>query len=197
MTESLGDRAARGSDPEDASRLVTPANLLTISRILLTPLFLVLFMSTGPNWWVLAFGFLIAITDWFDGWLARRHGVTRAGAFLDPLADKVLVLGTLFALVAKGLFPLFPVAVITVRELFISAYRSYWGRRGLSIPARKSAKWKTFIQEISCALALMPPIASDALWMPIVVLWGAMGLTVYSGWLYVRDGSRAMNATGR
>lgn len=198
MSESIEDgRPIRDAAYEDASRLATPANILTILRILLTPLFLVIFMSTGPNWWVLAFGFVIAATDWFDGWLARRHGVTRAGAFLDPLADKVLVLGTLFALVAKSLFSVVPVAIITLRELLISGYRSYWGRRGLSLPARKTAKWKTLVQEIACGLALMPPIAANAKWLPVTVLWAAVGLTVYSGWLYMRDGGRAMSGTGK
>src|SRR5205823_2632421 len=77
-----------------------------------------------------------------DGWVARRQGSTSSGAFLDQLADKVLVLGALIALVAEGAFWWVPVALIAVREVVISAYRSYVGRRGISVPARRWAKIK-------------------------------------------------------
>ena len=77
---------------------------------------------------------VLAATDGVDGYLARRHGTTRSGAFLDPLADKALVLGAMWALVAADGFWWLPVALITVRELGISVFRSYWGRRGLAVP---------------------------------------------------------------
>ena len=101
-------------------------------------------------------GSCCAVTDGVDGYLARRHGTTRSGAFLDPLADKVLVLGAMVALVAKGVFWWLPVALIAVREVGISAYRSLLGRRGISVPARGLAKVKTVVQEVAVGFALLP-----------------------------------------
>ena len=75
--------------------------------------------------------FALCATDGIDGWLARRHGTTRSGAFLDPLADKVLVLGAMFALGRSRRFWWLPVALIAVREIGISLYRSMAGRQGI------------------------------------------------------------------
>src|SRR3954451_6995143 len=95
------------------------------------------------SWPATALWIILCITDGIDGYIARRMGTTRSGAFLDPLADKVLVLGAMVALVAKGRFWWLPVAVIAVRELGISMYRTYWGRRGIALHARWWAKVKT------------------------------------------------------
>lgn len=180
----------------DASAKLTPANLVTLGRLALSPVLIVLILSSGPSYPALLLGFAIAITDYWDGWLARRDGVTRSGAFLDPLADKVLVLGSAFALVAIDEWPILPVAIIAVREFGISAYRSYWGRRGLAIPARKTAKLKTFIQEVAIGLALMPVIENHATWVALVTLWVAVALTVGTGISYLVDGQRALSVEG-
>ncbi|MGH9282788.1 MAG: CDP-alcohol phosphatidyltransferase family protein, partial [Acidimicrobiales bacterium] len=110
--------------PFGPSALATPANALTVARVLVTPALLAIILDGGASWPALVFWIALCLTDWADGYLARRHGVTRSGAFLDPLADKVLVLGALFALVAKGAFWWLPVALITVREVAISIYRA-------------------------------------------------------------------------
>ena len=99
--------------------LATPANFVTVARILATPVFVLLIANSDPSWVTFAVGFTIGMSDFADGWLARRQGATRSGAFLDPLADKVLVLGGMFALVVNGQFHWVPVAVIAVRELVI------------------------------------------------------------------------------
>ena len=70
---------------------------------------------------------MLCASDGIDGFLARRHGTTRSGAFLDPLADKVLVLGAMFTLVGRGVFPIVPVAIIAAREVAISLYRTFAG----------------------------------------------------------------------
>src|SRR3954447_23186178 len=108
-------------------------------------------MITGDDgsWPALVLWIALCASDGIDGWLARRQGVTRSGAFLDPLADKVLVLGAMVALVAADRFWWVPVAVIGVREFGIQAFRSYWGRRGLAVPASKLAKAKTVMQEVA------------------------------------------------
>ena len=180
-------------DGEDAppafgpAALVTPANLVTVARIAASPVFIVMIVSWGARWATFAVGFVIAMTDYLDGWLARRHGPTRAGAFLDPLADKVFVLGGMAALVWNGQFHVVPVVIIAVRELAISAYRSRAGRRGISIPATKLAKWKTFTQLWAIGFAVMPPLATDAHWVATLTLWVAVALTVWTGWSYLRS----------
>jgi len=132
----------------------------------------------------------LALTDGVDGWIARRLGTTRSGAFLDPLADKVLVLGALFSLVAVDRFPVWPVVIITVREFFISVYRMWWGRRGLAMPARRSAKLKTLVQSVTVGVVLLP-LTTDIIWLGDWLLYLSTFLAVFSGLQYVWDGRRA------
>jgi CDP-diacylglycerol--glycerol-3-phosphate 3-phosphatidyltransferase len=138
---------------------------------------------------------MLALTDGIDGHLARRHGTTRSGAFLDPLADKVLVLGALFALVAAERFWVVPVALITVREVAISVFRTQLGRQGLAVPARTLGKVKTVVQEVAVALALLP-ITADADLLASGVLWAAVALTLVSGAQYLLDGRAAATTLG-
>jgi CDP-diacylglycerol--glycerol-3-phosphate 3-phosphatidyltransferase len=177
------------------SALATPANAITIGRLALTPMWLVVVVAKGPSWPAFLMGFVLAASDGFDGWLARRQGTTRSGAFLDPLADKFLVLGGLVALVVKGIFSWVPVALIAAREVTISVYRSWQGRRGISIPARRSAKVKTVTQEFALGLALLPLTAGTE-WVASSVLWVAVMLAVVSGAQYFMDGSRQTVASG-
>ena len=140
---------------------------------------------------------LLAATDGLDGWVARRTGTTRSGAFLDPLADKALVLGAMWAIVAADGFWWLPVLLITVRELGISAFRSYWGRRGLAVPARFWAKVKTVVQAVAVGLALLPPVADHHLASPTACLWIAVALTLFTGAQYLIEGSRATRRRAR
>jgi CDP-diacylglycerol--glycerol-3-phosphate 3-phosphatidyltransferase len=99
----------------------------TFLRILLTPVFVILLFSSDPTMlqWSLAVLIFAAITDWYDGWLARRWGyVTRWGVFFDPLADKVVTSGALFAYLYLGLVPGWTVWVIVIRDIFITLLRS-------------------------------------------------------------------------
>jgi CDP-diacylglycerol--glycerol-3-phosphate 3-phosphatidyltransferase len=177
------------------SAIATPANFVTVIRLLVSPLLFAMISDDPSGWLVWAFFSVLAFTDGVDGWIARRYGTTRSGAFLDPLADKVLVLGSMFALVAVDRFPVWPVAVIAVREIAISLYRVYWGRRGLAVPARRSAKLKTLVQSLAVGAVLMPPL-TDHVWLADGLLYVATFLAVLSGAQYVLDGSRAATATG-
>src|SRR5688500_13270737 len=103
--------------------LATPANAITIGRLLITPVLLAMIVDTGASWAPVSLWIFLAVTDGLDGYFARRHGTTRSGAFLDPLADKVLVLGAMVALAVKGSFWWLPVAVIALREVAISGFR--------------------------------------------------------------------------
>jgi CDP-diacylglycerol---glycerol-3-phosphate 3-phosphatidyltransferase len=178
------------------SALATPANAVTIARLVCAPPLWLLIAVIGPSYVVVALWVVLAATDGVDGYLARRHGTTRSGAFLDPLADKALVLGAMWALVAADGFWWLPVALITVRELAISAFRSYWGRRGLAVPAAFWAKVKTVMQSIAVGLALLPSVADGNAWLASSVLWVAVGLTLATGAQYLLEGSRATASGG-
>lgn len=179
-----------------ASALATPANVITITRMLMALPFLAFVARDGASYWALAAWIVLAGSDGVDGYLARRHGTTRSGAFLDPLADKVLVLGAGWALVAAGSFWWLPVVIITARELGISIFRSIYGRRGIAVPARYAAKVKTVVQELAIGFALLPPAMEHASWIANTVLWVAVALTVVTGISYVTDGARALSITG-
>jgi len=179
-----------------ASALATPANAITIARMALAIPFLAFVANGGSSYWALAAWTVLASSDGLDGHLARKHGTTRSGAFLDPLADKVLVLGAAWALVVSGTFWWVPVLLITLREIGISVFRSWYARRGIAVPARYSAKVKTVVQELAIAFALLPPVADHAEWVHVSILWAAVVLTIGTGISYVTDGHRSFSHTG-
>src|SRR6185437_2202743 len=109
------------------------------------------------------------------------------GAFLDPLADKVLVLGALVALAGVGLAPWIPVLLIAGREVVISVYRSAFARRGISVPARPLAKAKTAAQDAAVGLILLPPTGHHFPWAGRGMLWFSVGLALLSGAQYLLD----------
>jgi CDP-diacylglycerol--glycerol-3-phosphate 3-phosphatidyltransferase len=177
------------------SAIATPANAISIIRLLVTVPFLMLIAATPLSYAATLLWIVLCITDGIDGWVARRMGTTRSGAFLDPLADKVLVLGAMWALVASDRFAVVPVALITVRELGIQGFRSYWSRVGLAVPASKGAKVKTVVQEVAVGLALLPTFERQ-LWVADSVLWIAVVLTVVTGFQYLADGRRSTRSGG-
>jgi CDP-diacylglycerol--glycerol-3-phosphate 3-phosphatidyltransferase len=177
------------------SALLTPANGITVARLLATPVLVVMVAVHGPGWLPFAVAFSIGATDGVDGWLARRQGTTRSGAFLDPLADKAVVLSAMFVLAAKGEFAWLPVALVAAREVGMSAYRALAGRRGISIPARMSAKIKTLVQGIAILLALAPPVAAHRQVLSVAV-WLAVAFTFVTGVQYLADGRRATRRRG-
>jgi CDP-diacylglycerol---glycerol-3-phosphate 3-phosphatidyltransferase len=179
------------------SAIATPANAITVSRLLLSPALWLVIADQGATWPVLALWMAVASTDGLDGWVARKMGTTRSGAFLDPLADKTLVIGAMWAVVAADGFWWLPVALITVRELVISVFRSYWVRRGLAVPASVLAKVKTVAQSLVVGVALLPPLdGSDAAWLVGAGLWVAVVLTLVSGAQYLQAGSSATTPLG-
>jgi CDP-diacylglycerol--glycerol-3-phosphate 3-phosphatidyltransferase len=197
--EHEGVPAERGLVPIDdrygPGALLTPANAITLLRLVLSPALLVMIVRSPTSWASAAFWTVLAGTDAVDGHLARKHGTTRSGAFLDPLADKVLVLGALFALVAAGRFWIVPVVLIALREVAISVYRTQLGRQGLAVPARRSAKLKTLVQELAVGLALIP-VTGQHHALATTVLWVAVALTWVSGAQYLLDGRGAATTMG-
>jgi CDP-diacylglycerol--glycerol-3-phosphate 3-phosphatidyltransferase len=127
--------------------------------------------------------------------MARRQGTTRSGAFLDPLADKAVVLGAFGALAAEGRLPWLPIILIAAREIGMQLYRSWASRRGVSIPARTSAKLKTFVQDLAIGTCLAPPLVHHHD-VALTVTWIAAALTVITGAQYLLDGRQAFKEVG-
>ncbi|CAN5428304.1 CDP-diacylglycerol--glycerol-3-phosphate 3-phosphatidyltransferase [soil metagenome] len=174
--------------PVDPSSVKTWANLVTVARVILAPFMLVLIpdnFSDGGSWAAFSLWFVLCASDGIDGYLARRHGATTLGTFLDPLADKILVLGAMFILVANNTYWIVPVAITVARELGISLYRTFVASKGVSVPASKVAKWKTFTQQLSVGFAIAPLTALDATWLWKWLLWVSVALALISGGQYV------------
>ena len=168
------------------SAVLTPANLITIGRLLAAPVLVRMVAVWGPTWAAVVVAFCVCSTDGLDGWIARRHGATTSGAFLDPLADKAVVLGTFAVLAARGEIAWLPVVLIGVREISMSVYRSFKSRRGVSIPARSSAKWKTVVQDLVLGLCLLPPLVQHDTVLEGAV-WFATALTLATGLQYLLE----------
>jgi CDP-diacylglycerol--glycerol-3-phosphate 3-phosphatidyltransferase len=171
--------------PVDESAIATWANVVTVTRVLASPfLFAILPSDSRGSWVAFVVWIILCSSDGVDGYLARRHGTTKSGAFLDPLADKILILGAMFTLVSRGIFWLLPVSIIAGREILISVYRVVVGARGVSVPASKLAKWKTLFQQLAVAFAISPMTTTDATWLWLSFLWAAVVLTIVTGTQY-------------
>jgi len=169
---------------------MTLANRLTMLRVVLAAAVFGALLADDPRWHDAALGmFLVAIvTDWLDGWLARRtKSVSPFGKVADPIADKILVLGTLIALIqTKELaIPLWAVFLIVMRELIIGGVRVLAGAQGKVLAADKWGKVKTAIQLVAIAAMLLIVVLRDrglaAPWMtasayPLTVLCAVLAL---------------------
>jgi len=172
--------------PVDPGAIATWANAVTVGRVMISPVMFALVPDNKNGAWVaFVLWFILCSSDGVDGYLARRHGTTRSGAFLDPLADKILVLGAMFTLVNRGVFWVLPVGIIAAREILISLYRTVVGAKGVSVPASRLGKLKTLSQQLAVGFALLPPTAVRARDMWTGLLWVAVVLTVASGLHYL------------
>lgn len=176
--------ALRPRKGEDA--LLTWANVVTLARVALVPAFILALLgdTSGPHWIASILWVILSGSDGLDGYLARREGVTDAGAFLDPLADKILVLSALVALGAEGRAPLGALIVILTRELLISAFRSVAVAKGVVVRATYLAKVKTASQMLAVFLALVL-VEADAQSVVDIAMWFAAALSLISGVDYV------------
>lgn len=159
------------------------ANILTLFRIAAAGPLLVLI---GLEQHITAFIVFViaALTDLVDGWLARRHGVSRFGTMMDPIADKVLVITVLLALVAGGDvsgFHIVAVWLIVLREVFVSGLREHLATRAVTIPVTRLAKWKTTAQLVACGALLLGPLWPEMHLYTHALLWLATALTVWTG----------------
>ncbi|HYR19420.1 MAG TPA: CDP-diacylglycerol--glycerol-3-phosphate 3-phosphatidyltransferase [Myxococcales bacterium] len=162
--------------------LLNAPNLMTLGRIACIPVFLALLSyENRRNSFLAAMVFAAAaISDWLDGWLARvSNKVTTLGKFLDPLADKIIVLSALVMLVRLGRVPVWVVVIILARELLISGLRTIAMSEGLVIAASRGGKWKTSLQ-LSGIIALMVHyhFAIDYVFGTVVTDFHTVGLTL-------------------
>jgi len=170
-------------------------NLLTLFRLLLIPVFVVLFYSPHP-WSYLASALVVAIaslTDWLDGYLARKLGQsTPFGAFLDPVADKVMVAVVLVLMVERYATPLFAfaAAVIVARELLISALREWMAELGqrAKVAVSMIGKIKTAFQmaAILILLTVIPEHQHPMKLVGFVFLYISVALTLWSAFIYLK-----------
>ncbi|MEE4278193.1 MAG: CDP-diacylglycerol--glycerol-3-phosphate 3-phosphatidyltransferase [Halieaceae bacterium] len=189
-------------------------NLLTLLRIALVPVLVLIFYLPFRGHLLVAAGVfaLAAITDWFDGYLARRLGQTTPfGAFLDPVADKLMVAVALVLLVERHNDLLFTLAasVIIGREIVVSALREWMAELGrrTSVAVSMIGKVKTAFQMVSIVVLLAVDAerdGSEVLAAGVILLYVAAGLTLWSMWQYLRaalqviaDEQQASGSEGR
>jgi CDP-diacylglycerol--glycerol-3-phosphate 3-phosphatidyltransferase/cardiolipin synthase len=201
--------------------MLTLPNILTLSRIFAVPL--LGFLLWWPDWqlgYLIGFALycVIAITDFFDGYLARAQGtVSKLGIFLDPIADKIMVAAVILILTAQGYLrgpyvgDMHVVAglVILIREITVSGLREFLGGIQVSVPVTKLAKWKTTFQLVALGALILggavhgqpcqaPGPDCQTLaesWVHVVglaSLWAAAVLTCITGWDYLRVGLKHM-----
>ncbi len=180
-------------------------NAITLSRLVLTAVFVAgTAFETALGHWIALISFVIAaISDFVDGWLARKLGlVTPMGKLLDPLADKILVGAAFVYLSAEGFCPVWVTVMILAREFLVTGLRQIAMEAGQVLAADNLGKWKTGLQLTFCITCLVwfcfgPLPAGNPLvdlirylskpdgWLIPVSLWLALGLTLLSGWNYM------------
>ncbi|MCU0749260.1 MAG: CDP-diacylglycerol--glycerol-3-phosphate 3-phosphatidyltransferase [Akkermansiaceae bacterium] len=180
-------------------------NAITLSRLVLTAVFVAgTAFETALGHWIALISFVIAaISDFVDGWLARKLGlVTPMGKLLDPLADKILVGAAFVYLSAEGFCPVWVTVMILAREFLVTGLRQIAMEAGQVLAADNLGKWKTGLQLTFCITCLVwfcfgPLPAGNPFvdlirnlskpdgWLIPVSLWLALGLTLLSGWNYM------------
>lgn len=167
-------------------------NVLTVGRIVLIPplVWLMLAPSQGAMWVALVLYILMAVTDWFDGYLARRYDQkSEFGRFLDPIADKILVAAMFLALVDTGVLHGWLLAmpiIIMTREFLVAGLREFLGPKNVVVHVTSLAKWKTTVQMIALGFLIPAEWISEAAVCGHLLLLLATVLTVMTGWQYFK-----------
>lgn len=161
------------------------ANKVTVLRLLLIPIFLVLYYIYGTAYNIAAIVFVIAsLTDALDGHLARsRNLVTTFGKFVDPLVDKLLTMAAFVVLVEASIIPAWAVIIIIARELIITGFRTLAADKGITIASSKWGKLKTTSQMIALVLLLLNNSTLNI--AGVYVFYIAVILTIISGLDYI------------
>lgn len=184
---------------------VNVPNAITFSRLVLTAVFVAgTAMESALGHWIALVSFVIAaISDFVDGWLARKLGlVTPMGKLMDPLADKVLVCSAYVYLSQRGFCPVWVTVMIIAREFLVTGLRQIAVEAGQVMAADRLGKWKTGLQLTFCITCLVwfafEPLSAGnpfvdlirylsnpASWLTPASMWLALGLTLLSGWNYL------------
>ena len=172
-------------------------NILTFLRIAILPVIIGLFYvpESWAAWSALALYIFASITDYLDGYLARKWNViSPIGTFLDPIADKIFIVALLLVIAAfdrlEGIW-LIPALLIIIREIFVSGLREFLGPKNVQLPVSKLAKWKTTVQMIALGFLVIGNHGDVIL--PNTLLYGqgllaiAAILTVVTGWSYLSE----------
>jgi cardiolipin synthase len=180
------------------------ANILTMSRIAAIPAIVGFMLVPGLVWhWIaLALFILACVTDWFDGYVARRlDQVSPLGRFLDPIADKLVVAAVLLILVSirhiDG-WAILAALIILCREILVSGLREFLAELRVGVPVSLLAKWKTAVQMIALGFLIVAKATYDlpinAMLVGEILLWIAAGLTLFTGYDYLMIGLKHMAA---
>ena len=171
---------------------MTLPNILTCVRVLLIPVFMVLaYQNNLPCDIAALIVYVVAcLTDYVDGYLARKNNqVTNFGKFMDPVADKLLVMAALLIFIEDGTIPAWAVAIILGREFIVSALRMVAASEGLVIAANMWGKAKTMITMITLIFLLCPigPILLGPVSLQDIMIWITVIITAISGVTYIID----------
>ncbi len=195
--------------------MLTLPNLLTLSRILAVPILVFLLWKPSPIDYAITYVLycLVGITDYFDGYLARSQGtVSRLGQFLDPIADKIMVVAVIVMLISSRQFDqvaaqaggepvihdyhIVPALIILLREIIVSGLREFLAGVQVSVPVSRLAKWKTTFQLVALGALILGGAVPFWPWVHdvgLVCLWAAATLTIVTGWDYLRVGLKHMD----
>lgn len=172
------------------------ANKITLMRVILVPVFIILMMAsqipglamlvangtisqTVLNWCALVVFIIASMTDFLDGYIARKYNmISNFGKFMDPLADKLLVCSALICLLALGRINVFLVLIIIARDFIISGFRLVASDKGVVIAANMWGKVKTTMQMVM--IGFMIPDLAVFHWICVILSWVVLFLTVYS-----------------
>jgi CDP-diacylglycerol--glycerol-3-phosphate 3-phosphatidyltransferase len=176
-------------------------NLLTYGRVVAVPIVVGLMFwpeEFWMRWTALAIYAVAAITDFFDGYLARMLSQQSAlGRMLDPIADKLLVSACLMMLVANhdiSGVSLWAAIVILCREILVSGMREFLAELRVGLPVSTVAKWKTTAQLLALGFLIVGPAGEEVLpgniKIGVTLLWIAASLTLYTGWDYMKAGMK-------
>ncbi len=186
------DTFRRGEPKRPGKRVIwNLPNALTILRILAIPIIVLLLFYPGKiaSFFASIIFLFAAITDGLDGYIARRRNiVTTLGKFLDPMADKLLVITSLIMLIHLGRVPAWIVAIIAGREIAITGLRAIAINEGIVISASQLGKYKTLLQVIATTTLIChySYYSIDLHNVGMIFLWAALVLTVWSGLDYFR-----------
>ncbi len=177
---------------------MTTANIISIARICIIPIFVVFALLVYPwaSYVAVALFIIASLTDWVDGYVARKYNqITTFGKFLDPLADKLLVIAAVVVLIERGGMSSVPAFIIIARELIVTSLRIVAMGEGIVIAAQKSGKWKTFIQMVGIVVLYTPlaPIEFSGINLGQCIVWIMVAITIISGIEYFKSFGNVLN----